>query len=652
MKKICILIVFALFLNYSSYAQDNKLIEGVKTGFDTVIKGIQQIGSYADEILRSNLFGNDQTIPYTTTRKYENQFSVSQNVTFLIKNEFGVVEIKSWNEPIVRIETTLTIGGQNRDTIENLTNTFQPKIANENNIISMENQFPEASVSYIKIDHVITVPRSAMVSVDNFFGDTRVLNIEGNVTINEQYGSVELENISGKVSIRTQGEFPLKANKILNGGTFYLSRTKAELIDVQGELNVYNLLGEVNIQKMGAGKYVFHSDSGILNIKLEEPSAFEIKGSLLGGKLNSNLPVVQKATGSLNVLELTNPDAKQRIELTGAFSEISIFKTDNIFLNSTAVISNFKPYSEISSWEEAVAEGDVLIINNQKGDVRILPVDEPKIKVRATRLVWVSSADKATSSLEKIYANLHRTENRIYITTGGNFEVLPESVSDWRVDIQVFCPPNMDISIESNEGQTACENISGPLRITQGSGSLSILKCSGPYFISNQKGNIKVEEATNTGEIRIRGGLVSLKNITAPVNITAVQAKVNLEDIQSKIFARVQSGDVHCLALNGINGDIDIQTEKGNISILLSSEADCNIKAIAQSGAIDSAIPLNGVFSRTRQEASTQLKEGKFSVLLQANDGDIVIDGNIPDTSSVNIQTNPSENTQNESVEK
>lgn len=652
MKKTYIFIVCVLFIACASYGQDNKLIEGVKTGFDTVIKGIHQIGSYADEILRSNLFGNEQTVPYTTTRKYENQFSVAQNINFLIKNEFGVVEIKSWNEPIVRVETALTIGGQNRDTIENLANTFQPKIVNENNIISVENQFPEASVSYIKIDHIITVPRSATVSVDNFFGDTRISNITGDVSINEQYGSVELENISGKVSIRTQGEFPLKANKILNGGTFYLSRTDAELIDVQGELNVYNLLGEVNLQKLGPGKFILHSDSGRLNLKLDESSACEIKGSLLGGKLNSDLPIVQKTTGSLSVLELINPDAKQRIELTGTFSEISIFKADAMFSNALAAISNFKPYSEISSWEEAVAEGDVLIINNQKGDVRILPTNESKIKVKATRLVWVSSADKATASLEKIYANLHRTENRIYITTGGNFEILPESVSDWRVDIQVFCPPNMDISIESNDGQTACENISGPLRINQGSGSVSILKCSGPYFISNQKGNVKIEEAINTGEIRIRGGLASLKNITAPVSITAVQAKVNLEDVQSKIFARVQGGDVYCLALNGINGDIDIQTEKGNISILLSPEADCNIKAISQGGVIDSAIPLNGVFSRTRQEASTQLKEGKFSVLLQSNDGDIVIDGNIPDTSNVNIQMNPSENTQNESVEK
>lgn len=651
MKKTYIFTACVLFFTYTSYGQDNKLIEGVKSGFDTVIKGIHQIGSYADEILRSNLYGNEQTVPYTTTRKYENQFSVSQNINFLIKNEFGLVEIKSWNEPVVHIETTLTIGGQNQDNLENLANTFQPKVINENNIISVENQFPEPSVSYIKIDHVVTVPRSAAVSVDNFFGDTRVSNIEGNVTINEQYGSIELENITGKVSIRTQGEFPLKANKILNGGTFYLSRTNAELINVQGELNVYNLLGEVNLQKLGQGKFVLHSDSGRLNLKLEEASAFEIKGSLLGGKLNSDLPIVQKTTGSLNVLELTNPDAKQKIELTGTFSEISIFKTDNMFPNSSAVISN-KPYSEIFSWEEGVTEGDVLIINNQKGDVRILPADEPKIKVKATRLVWVSSADKATSSLEKIYANLHRTENRIYITTGGNFDVLPESLSDWRVDIQIFSPPNMDISIESNEGQTACENIAGPLRVNQGSGAVSILKCSGPYSISNQKGNVKVEEVTNSGEIKIRGGLASLKNITAPVNITAVQAKVNLEDIQSKIFARIQSGDVHCLALNGINGDIDIQTEKGNISILLSPEADCNIKAISQGGVVDSAIPLNGVFSRTRQEASTKLKEGKFSVLLQANEGDIIIDGNIPNASSVNIQKNPSENTQNESVEK
>ncbi len=204
----------------------------------------------------------------------------------------------------MHIETTLTIGGQNQDNLENLANTFQPKVINEK-IISVENQFPEPSVSYYKDRPCSYGSAFCCCFGGQFFWRYRVSNIEGNVTINEQYGSIELENITGKVSIRTQGEFPLKANKILNGGTFYLSRTNAELIDVQGELNVYNLLGEVSLQKLGQGKFVLHSDSGRLNLKLEEASAFEIKGSLLGGKLNSDLPIVQKTTGSLNVLELT-----------------------------------------------------------------------------------------------------------------------------------------------------------------------------------------------------------------------------------------------------------------------------------------------------------------------------------------------------------
>jgi hypothetical protein len=127
-----------------------------------------------------------------------------------------------------------------------------------------------------------------------------------------------------------------------------------------------------------------------------------------------------------------------------------------MFPNSSAFF--YKPYSEIFSWEEGVTEGDVLIINNQKGDVRILPADEPKIKVKATRLVWVSSADKATSSLEKIYANLHRTENRIYITTGGILMFFQKvcQIGGWIS--RYFLLPN-GYSIESNEGQTACETL-------------------------------------------------------------------------------------------------------------------------------------------------------------------------------------------------
>lgn len=635
-------VCFCLYA-YSSYGQDN-LLDGVKTGFDTVIKGIHQIGSYADEVLRSNLFGNQQSVPYTITKKYENQVSVSSNVNVLIKNEFGFVDIKSWGEPLVVVETTLTLGGQSQDVIEKTANNFQPRINNENNTLLIENQFPEESVSFIKIDYVITLPRSANVSVDNFFGDTRISNIDGAVTINEQYGSVELENINGRVSVRTQGEFPLKAKKITNGGIFYLSRTKAEIQDLQGEVNIYNLLGELKLQKLGVGNYVVHTDSGKSSIKFEDTSQLEVKGSLLGSQLTTDLPILQKSTGSLSTLDLTNPDAKQKIEVTAVFSDVSLFRSDTLLSSPQSVISNYKPFSELFSSEEGINPDDVLIINNQKGDVRILPTNDSKIRVKATRLVWVSSADKATSALEKVSVNLHRTENRIYLMTSANFEVLPEYLSDWRVDIQVFCPSNMDISIESKEGQTACENMESSLRINQGSGVVSIRTCTGPYFVSNQKGNIRVEDMNNNGEITIRGGLATLKNIKAPINVTAIQSNVNLEDIQSKVVARLQEGDIRFLALNGIFGDIDVSTEKGNISILLSPETDCKLKVMTQEGIIDTALPLVGVFSRMKQEAEAQIREGKYAVMLKAVKGDIIIDGNIEESLIVKLPTIPSEN--------
>ncbi|MGC9055030.1 MAG: DUF4097 family beta strand repeat-containing protein, partial [Candidatus Hydrogenedens sp.] len=170
--------------------------------------------------------------------------------------------------------------------------------------------------------------------------------------------------------------------------------------------------------------------------------------------------------------------------------------------------------------------------------------------------------------------------------------------------------------------------------------------CKGPYFVSNQKGNIRIEDMGSNGEIAIRGGLATLKNIKAPINITAIQANVNLEDIQSKVVARLQEGDVRFLALNGILGDIDISTDKGNISILLSPETDCKLKAITQEGIIDTALPLMGVFSRMKQEAEAQIREGKYTVLLKTVKGDIIIDGNIEESLIVKPPTIPSENVQ------
>ncbi len=637
-KKLYFFIVYVFLFMFVSNAQE-KWMESVRSGLDSVVKGIHQIGSYADEVLRSNLFGVEQSIPYKTERTYENQFPVAQNVNFLISNEFGIVEIKSWNEPVVHISTTLAVGSQEQESLNQVLNEYQPKVINENNVISIENHFPEAKVSYIKVDHVITVPRSASVSVDNFFGDTRVVGIGGNVTLNNQYGAVELENINGNVSVRMQGEFPVKVRRITNGGTFYLSRCVAEFSDISGDMNIYNLLGSVKLQKLGVGRFSLHSDSGRVFVQIDDVQNIDIKGSLLSSTFNTDLSVIQKTTGALNVVNLQNPEATCRLDVSATFSEIAISKTEASISDLTTVISNAKPYSEISTWEEGITSGDVLIINNQKGDIRLLTSEEPKVKVKATRLVWVSSADRAPTMLEKVTANFHRTDNRVYVTSGGNFDKNIDTSFDWRVDVQVFCPVGIEVVIESNDGQTACENIQGSLRVNQSSGLITLSKCKGSYFLSNQKGNIKVEEVEGDGEITIRNGVASLKNVNSPINITAFQSKVNMEDIHARVFGRVQEGDIYFLAMNGIYGDIDIMVEKGNISMLFPPDADCKIKAVAYNGIIDSAIPLTGLFSRTKQEAETQLRDGKSNILLQTSNGDIIIDGNIVENASVSVET-------------
>jgi hypothetical protein len=82
---------------------------------------------------------------------------------------------------------------------------------------------------------------------------------------------------------------------------------------------------------------------------------------------------------------------------------------------------------------------------------------------------------------------------------------------------------------------------------------------------------------------------------------------------------------VRLLSLEPVKGNIDLHVDKGHLSILIAPESSATLTVRAGQGRVQSNIPLSGSIGGERQEFTGRLGDGQYTVLLEAEGGDIVV---------------------------
>jgi DUF4097 and DUF4098 domain-containing protein YvlB len=183
----------------------------------------------------------------------------------------------------------------------------------------------------------------------------------------------------------------------------------------------------------------------------------------------------------------------------------------------------------------------------------------------------------------------------------------------------------MTVNIVAQDGQTSVEGLGAPVTVNQTSGSVTARHNKGSLTLSNQNGNIDAQDCSGPVEATGRYGMISLKNVFERISVQNVQGRTIIESAKGEVVVRNSGGDVRILALDGVGGNYDILAEQGDISILTGPETDAALSAKSTGGAIDSALPLTGSVTRGAQELQGRLKDGRFTIRLETQSGDIVI---------------------------
>lgn len=615
----------------SAFAQSD-LVDKIQSGLDDVAKGMNYVGQKAGDLVGPGLgLGEEKKTPFNESNTFNQTYPVGPTPVISISNQFGEIRVNTWDDRVVQVNAEIHVGAESAEVAAEVVKAISIRVTHTEELAEIKTLFPETKQEWgyvaMTVNYTISVPKTASLITDNFFGDTIVRGAGGMLAIEAQYGMVDIADAAGNVKVRTHGEFPVKAHGLASGGVFQLHNAQAEFSAISGELEVNNFRGSVTLSDLAPDAYVdVTSDGGPIHLLLAPDLQPDLTATVLYGTFASDLPVSQTAQGGKIIARCPSVDSKQRVLLSSSFGDVRIERRVKAGETKPGTAEGAKPFNDELSRAEAAPEGTSIHIDAAPGDVRVEGIDVNEVRVKATRTVWVPQASKASGALEALQLQVQRAAGRLDVNTVAVGDMKALECSSYRVDLVVQCPRSLPVEIHVQEGQTTLSELGGAVTLNQNAGELSADHNLGPLNLTNENGSITVTDCSGPVEVSGHYGPVTLSRNLAKVSAQCVQGRIVIESAKSDVTAKCNGGDIRILALDGVGGAYDILSENGNLSMALAPEADAALNLKTTGGTVHSAIPLNGSTAKDQQEFSGRLKNGAYPVRLEARGGDIYLD--------------------------
>lgn len=632
--KVKILVLALFFMCAHAHAGEDDLVDRVGDIFESIASSLQQMGKRSEDIVKPP-FGpwrdfNTGPMPGAASYPFEELFPVRAPATIIIDNEFGEIRVNSWAQQVVQVNAEIAVGAETTELAHQIARSIDINVTPSENGLSIRTLLPdtrEMGRTRIEVNYVLTIPRDANMVCRNHFGDTLLQRVGGNVAIDSAYGVVELRNIGGEVNVRARGE-ALQAHGLAKGGTFELLGCQAEFSNVSGTLRATNFMGSVVLRKLGTDADVdITNANGPVHMYVSEFDAPDLQCEVLFGKLRSHIPLEQNVVGDLVYGRNQNVESKRRVALRTSFDEILIVQEGRTEFDNPAP-EDAKLFESVVEQAAAFEPGMELVIDATVGTVRVEGTDNPEVQVMARKHVLLQSTGNAPAALEALGVSVERLENRLQVRTTVRDDMNALGCSYYRVDLLIRAPRNAPVTLRGQNGDTIVREFGGPVNILQAQGRAVAERCVGSVEITNQNGEVQALDCTGAVTITATKGTVTTRSITGSQQITCTEGKTVVDAPLGALTVRQHGGDVRIIALGeGIQGNYDVTTDRGDISIVVAQESDASFYVESSQGEVYcGAFPLQGSIEGTVRKFTGRLNQGQHTVNLQATEGNVIID--------------------------
>ncbi|MCL4693352.1 MAG: DUF4097 family beta strand repeat protein [Candidatus Hydrogenedentes bacterium] len=605
---------------------------------DTVNRWLKSLGEKTEEWIKprvGNLDGNggvDWRGLATSARDFQKNYPVRPNVVVVVSSEFGEIRVDAWENPVVRVRAEISVGAETVEVADEIVDAINIDVTELADRVEVSTKYPDTrdrGKVAIEVNYAITVPANASVLCSNNFGDTIVHGTRGTVAVDSRFGVVDLRDLSGAVSVRAQGEFPLNASGLRNGGSFELQSTQAEFVSVSGSLHVSNFMGSVTLRELAPESDLdVTSQSGPIHVYVPENSKPDIAVTTLYGAIQSDVPVERSSQGNLSLGRVINLESPQKLTLHASFATVYVHQ-EGLKPSPAAPAQNGGEYVTRGVEESAELTDDMRVrVNATLGDVRIEGVDSNMLEVKATKVVRMQIKENAEKAIEALGLRIEPVDGNLTIATAvrDNMEAL--GCTHYRVDLVIRCPRTAPIEIHAQSGYTSIEGMASAIDMEQGKGTVTVSHCKrddGAFEVDNESGDIIVSDCQGPMTLTSQQGTIKTTNVYGKQTLTANLGKVLVDTPKGEVTVRGRGGDVNILALDGVLGEYNVQVERGNLELVIPKTADAELWVTTKNGIPDSAVPLTGTMERGLYQGKGQLNSAQYRVDLTTDGGNVYI---------------------------
>lgn len=184
-----------------------------------------------------------QTPLQVVTKVVEKELPYANGQRLRVIAQKADVTLKGWNRPTVSVRLRLVAKHPDRAVADREVAYHQYTLETNNGQIELSNRFviPQRAgklQSQLKAIYEVSVPAKALIQLNNSFGDVRLSNLSGDVTVKFEFGKLSLDDIDGKLTITSE------YGDIDGRGINATLVCKAEKADI----NLRELGGRVNLQ--------------------------------------------------------------------------------------------------------------------------------------------------------------------------------------------------------------------------------------------------------------------------------------------------------------------------------------------------------------------------------------------------------------------
>ena len=629
-----LLALFSVLLCGAVSPADTGILEKTQSWLDDVGRGMRKVGEKASGLFGPGLdMGKEKEAAFTTDRDFSDQRETGPSPVVSVSNEFGEIHVDTWEARVVQVSAKVIVGAESASVAEEISRAINVSVTESENAVHVRPVLPEhrdLGDIAMQVNLYITVPRSAQVISDNFFGDTYIRGVEGPVALESQYGIVDLADLGAPVSARLRGEFPVRVLGLKAGGHFQLNGSGASFGQIAGvlQINAFGGRVEVGVLEKDAELDV-RAESSAVALVLPPDSTPDLTASTRYGTIVSELPVARSEQGARILVRHGSPDAHQRIDISGTFSDIQIRYEGDGARPSQRVDTTDKPISVIDRQRAVVTPYTKISVEALVGDIQLEATDEPGVHIAATRAVWVPSDSKATAALEALALRVthEKSDDRLLIRTVLTADMETLQCSQYRVNLVIRYPRNLPVRVVAEEGHTQVRGNKAAVIVEQTVGAISAQDGEGPLVLTNKNGGIRVAGGTGSVSAEARYGDTRFERLGGALEVSCVQGDTIIDSPGGAVTVRNSLGNVRILALGGVKGDYDVLVEEGDLRLALGALPVANLKVAVDGGTVDSVYPLPGqILGRRKEEFRNIVGEGAFSMKLEARNGDIVLD--------------------------